>query len=146
MKTCPNCFKVQADAALCDCGSRLREATEQEAAIGPRMNALIDANRIRDLYFRYEEQGTVNVVLIPKDWGDSFCIREGFTGGPDNQEDGPELYGYGPTNLTNNDPEVETLFFPLSKLVQCEEISESQARILHSNLFEHLDKINRGEI
>ena len=138
---CPQCFKVQPPINLCDCGSRLQEATPEQAKVGEAMNRILSANRLRDLYFRQAERGTVNVILLPQGWCDAFTCKQGFTGGPDFDE-GPEVYGYGPTRWASNDSEVDTLFWEIETLARCEEITEAQARLIHPNLFSFLDAIN----
>ncbi len=63
--------------------------------------------------------------------------------GPDD-EDGPEVYCYAPTEDMKNPP-VETLWVNLPDLERMEAITEERAREVHPALFDLLDKINRGE-
>lgn len=87
-------------------------------------------NRKRDLYFRHEEQGTVNAICIPKDWADEIFD-------PENPND---VFGYAATRLVSNDKEVDTLWLPVKDLT--EEITKEEAKKIHPNMFVRFEEIN----
>jgi len=105
---------------------------------------LVALNNERDLYFRHEENGAVNVVFVPRDWAREFGPGNTPDVGGDPYDDEPGAYGYGATRLVSNDPEIATLWHALSTLG--EEITEDEARRLHPNLFQHLAAIDAGSV
>jgi hypothetical protein len=82
-----------------------------------------------DRYYRWTEHGVTNAIFIPDNW-------------PADEEG--DFLGYGSTRLVSNDPQCDCLWFPPDMLT--EEITEAEARAIHPALFEHLDRINRGEV
>lgn len=98
-----------------------------------KMNYL-EENRKRDMFFVTE---TNQCILIPQGWGDYFTIANGFCGGPDNKEDGPELFGHCPTGIEKYD----TLWFSYSLLDKFKEVTE-EAKTIDKNLFAYLDELN----
>lgn len=98
----------------------------------------IVANKDRDLLFTDGK----NCYYFPKGWCSEFTVNKGFTGGPDNEEDGPELYGYAPTHTFANS-QVETMFVAMSDLDKLRHIGREEAFKLHPRLKAHLDEIDR---
>jgi len=83
-----------------------------------------------------------NVYFFPQGWVDSWLVKNGMTGGIDN-EDGPEIYGYAPTDTEPNSA-VDTMFVPISDLDKLREIDEAKARKIHPYLFECLKIIGHS--
>ena len=101
---------------------------------------VVEANRERDLWLVDE---VCNVYFIPQGWCDEWSIAAGFTGGLDNEEDGPEIYCYAPTHTYANSP-IDTLFVPVTMLQPLRETDEQTARLVHPALAAFLDAINQG--
>lgn len=96
-------------------------------------------NGDRDLYFDHWESGARNVIYIPPGW--DINLADEF---PDEDQEN-EAYGYYATRLVDNDDQIETGWLNLDRLALRSVVSEREAREIHPALFEHLEKINRGE-
>lgn len=96
----------------------------------------------RELFFDHWENGSRNVILIPSGWDIQLADDENpdFPDEPVN-----EAYGYMATRFVSNDDEIETQWVNLDDLARCSVVSEAEARKIHPALFEHLEKVSRGE-
>lgn len=106
--------------------------------------AIIEKNRVQNLYYHAPEDG--GVILVPQGWCDEFTVATGHAGGPDN-EDEPELYGYlpgmyDPADDFDTQADEATGWVEISDLEALREVTEEEARTLDPNLFRLLEAID----